>query len=94
MNYSVLLMDVLGICEDIPHFPFCANSIQIYFLLCLSELIFNDCSSAGRPRGRSSSPGKSKSFSSPRRPDRFWVPSTSFQWVPGTLSTALKRPGN
>jgi hypothetical protein len=33
---------------------------------------YSDWLRAGRPRGRSSSPGSVKIFSSPRHPDRLW----------------------
>jgi hypothetical protein len=49
---------------------------------------------AGRPRGRSSSPGRVKNFlfSKSSRPN---LGSTQppIQWVPGALSPGVKRPG-
>jgi hypothetical protein len=42
----------------------------------------------GRPRGRSSSPGRLKSF-----PHVVQTGSGVHQWVPGALSPGVKRPG-
>jgi hypothetical protein len=49
---------------------------------------------AGRPRGRSSSPGKVKNFllSTLSRPTLVFT-QPPIQWVPGALSSRVKRPG-
>jgi hypothetical protein len=55
---------------------------------------YNDWLPAGRPRGRGSSPGSGKIFSSSRPPDRFrGPPSILSNWVPGALSPGVKLPG-
>jgi hypothetical protein len=49
---------------------------------------------AGRPRTPSSSHSRGDIFSSPRRPDRFWVPpSLQSNGYRGAYSPVLKRPG-
>jgi hypothetical protein len=53
---------------------------------------YSDWLRAGRPRGRSSNPGRSKNFlfSTSSRP-ALGPTQTPIQWVPGVLSPGLKR---
>jgi hypothetical protein len=55
---------------------------------------YSDWLRAGRPRGRSSSPGKGKTclFSTSSRPV-LGPTQPPIQWVPGALSQGVKRPG-
>jgi hypothetical protein len=55
---------------------------------------YSDWLRAGRPRGRSSSPGRVKNFlfSTSSRPV-LWPIQPPIQWVPGALSPEVKRPG-
>jgi hypothetical protein len=55
---------------------------------------YSDCLRAGRPRGRSSSPGRVKNFlfSTSSRP-ALGPTQPPIQWVPGALSPGVKRQG-
>jgi hypothetical protein len=86
--------------------PFISNFLCIqlwteFFILHISTQINSDRESrysdylrAGRPRGRSSSPGRVKNFLFSRSASPV-LRSTQppVQWVPGTLSPGVKRPG-
>jgi hypothetical protein len=55
---------------------------------------YSDWLRAGRPRGRSLSPGRGNIFSSPRRPYRFWGPtSLIFNGCQGIFLWGVKRTG-
>jgi hypothetical protein len=57
--------------------------------------LYNDWLRAGRPRGRSSSPGAGKNFhfSMSSRPT-MGPTQPPIEWVPGAISPGVKRPGS
>jgi hypothetical protein len=70
------------------------EEIQNYFLLLVQRSRYSDRLQTGRPKGRSSSPGRSKIRPSPRRLNRFWgPPSLLSNGYRGALSLRVKWPG-
>jgi hypothetical protein len=57
----------------LPFIQVCRDKIMSVILYSGLRSRYSDWLRAGRPRGRSSSPGCSKNFLFSRRPDRLWV---------------------
>jgi hypothetical protein len=55
--------------------------------------LYSDWLRAGQQRGRSSSPGSSKNFSSTSSRQALGPTQPPIQWAQGALSTGIKRPG-